>query len=162
MIGLASHIEYSKNEATARPIVYCLMGEINRGACFPSIIHQSIQLFDEFSNNTIVSPLLWAAAPSTYQTIFMTAISSDSSLEIPSELYLFYLGSEGEWLACWWVLEHAKQLIDNGLLDMLSVALRKPQTEDNSVHLLRILYRLCQYSRWNELLSSRIVSSVVS
>ena len=96
MIDWTSHVEYSQNETIARPIVYCLMEEINRGACFPSIIHQSIQLFDEFSNNAVVSPLLWAAAPSTYQTIFMAAISSDSSLEIPSELYLFYLGSEGE------------------------------------------------------------------
>ena len=72
------------------------MDEINRGAVFPSILSLLPPLFDYFRSDTLVYPLLCAAAPPVYNSILTTALSNDASLQTPAELYCLFLVSEGD------------------------------------------------------------------
>ena len=71
------------------------MDEIHRGAAFPSVLALLGPIFAHFQTNALVYPLLCAAAPPIYDSILTTALSTGASLQIPAELYIQFLVSEG-------------------------------------------------------------------
>lgn len=71
------------------------MDEINRGASYPAILSLLPPIFAHFESNSMVYPLLCAAAPPIYDSILTNALSNDASLQAPAELYIQFLVSEG-------------------------------------------------------------------